>query len=141
RHLQPTRQAERRGGTMKQNAPALRGGIVPKERKDGRRKRGTCCHSRGDGDDRALSASLSAFHARSAHFTRTGKRATPARARRSPSRRSVAASGSPCINRVKSAASSRISARVFPSICCAIMEADACEIEHPCPVNRALPIA
>ena len=68
-------------------------------------------------------------------YTRAGNFATPASALASP--RTL--SGAPCtvpitIPRNRSC-SSAISSAVFPFTSCVMIEADACEIEQPCPAN------
>src|SRR5829696_7029140 len=73
-----------------------------------------------------------AVHARTAHFTRAGYFMTPLRAARS------AYSGnsfSPTIMDLKLATSLCTSTRLLPTSRSVIIEADAWEMEQPCPVN------
>src|SRR3954453_15613728 len=83
-------------------------------------------------DPRASSAVSRAFQARSAHFTRAGNRATPDKARSEPSSLSSALAWPSMTSRKRFRIES-ISARLFPFTSWVIMEAEACEIEHPRP--------
>lgn len=84
-----------------------------------------------------FSASSSAPHASVAQRMRAGKRDTPCSARSSPSDLSRAASASPCASATKRRTSASASSRVFPFTSCVSIDADACEIEQPWPVNFA----
>src|SRR5215211_6629806 len=73
-----------------------------------------------------------ALHARTAHFTRAGYFITPLRAARSSCSGN---SSSPTIMDLKLATSLCTSSRFLPTSRSAIIEAEAWEMEQPCPVN------
>src|SRR5919201_2314244 len=79
-------------------------------------------------------ASCSTSHARTAHLMRIGYFTTPFRATRSPNS-SSSGSTSPAIIPRKSAARCSASSTECPFTASVSMEADDCEIEHPCPWN------
>jgi predicted metalloprotease with PDZ domain len=85
---------------------------------------------------RRRSASARASQASIAHFTRLGSLATPARARRSPSSLSRAASASPCTIRLKRSPRASISANERPTMRSLIMDAAAWEMAQPWPLKR-----
>ena len=88
---------------------------------------------------RRTAAFPSAFHANSAQGIRAGTRDIVAKARRGPRWSSSRAAGSPRSRAVKRAVSAAISVGVRPRTRSVIIEADACESEHPSLANRTSP--